>query len=249
MKTVISVASVLACAFSLNAQITATLKTLPDGSNEIRIRNDAAVTLSAYVVSAQMHLVGARNVSRKLPLQLLYADSLVDVAAMPLLPNEERALPSDFLRLRVEPPPAPRPPYGVFEQPIVTAGILADGTVIGDTGLISRMMMRRSTMLLAVETALESLSDAGQHNVPPAWLIEQFRRMALSRFYLLPEQQVGRDLYQSILGKLINLPEQPLGSPFPPTAFVEQETAMLRQRRAALVESRPSLEDAARVRR
>jgi hypothetical protein len=248
MKTAISMAFVLACAFSLDAQITATLTPSNDGSNEIRIRNDAAVSLSAYVISAPMHLVGARNVSRKLPLQLLYADSLVDVAAMPLPPNEERTAPSDYLRLRVEPPPVPRPPYSVFEQPIVIAGIFADGTVIGDTALISRMMMRRSTMLLAVDTALETLSDAGQHNVPPSWLIEQFRRMASRRWYLSPEQQVGHDLYESILGKLINLPDEPLGSPFPPTGFVEQETAMLRQRRTALVESRPSLEDAARIR-
>ncbi len=169
----------------------------------------------------------------------------MDTAVRPLLPNEERTVAESSVLL-VQGPPAGKH-FIVFEKPSVTAGIFAGGATTGDAALLTLLMMRRSNMLLAVDTALETLSGAGRRNVPPGWLIEQFRRMALSRFYLLPEQQVGRDLYQSILGKLINLPDQPLGSPFPPTAFVEQETAMLRQRRATLVESRPSLEDAARI--
>ena len=51
MKTVISVASVLACVFSLDAQITATLNRLPDGLDEVRIRNNSATSLVAFVVA------------------------------------------------------------------------------------------------------------------------------------------------------------------------------------------------------
>jgi len=43
MKTVISLASVLAFAFSLDAQITAVLNHLPNRLPEIRIRNNSAI--------------------------------------------------------------------------------------------------------------------------------------------------------------------------------------------------------------
>jgi hypothetical protein len=108
------------------------------------------------------------------------------------------------------------------------------------------LMLRRSNMLLAVETALEELSHAGRRNVPRGQLIQQFKKMADSvrRWYLPPEQQIGVGVYQSIVGKLVNLAEPQQGSPFPPGDFVERETAILRQQRVTLLESQPSLADA-----
>jgi hypothetical protein len=47
------------------------------------------------------------------------------------------------------------------------------------------------------------------------------------RWYVPPQQKVVRSLYQSIIGKLRNLPEGPVGSPFPPSAFVAAEVATL----------------------
>jgi hypothetical protein len=252
MNAAISLASVLACAFSLDAQITATLNRLPDGSTQVNVRNDAAVSLSAFALS--VNYVSERPTSDA-PI-VVYVDPVIDMfpaanlrvermATGPLLPNQEfTMLPEHMIavsRLGARP---------LFDQPI-TAGIFADGKTTGDTALLSRLMLRRSNMLLAVDTTLESLAEAGRHNVPRDQLIKQFRKMvdSMDRWYVPSEQQVGSRLYQSMIGKLMDLPEVPAGSPFPPTPFVERETAMLTLQRATLSESQPSLAVASMVKR
>jgi hypothetical protein len=170
----------------------------------------------------------------------VYVDTAVDRTAMPLVPNQEYTVPVPS-RFR---PGQPR--EDLFEPPIVTAAIFADGSTTGDPALLRRLILRRCNMLQAVEAALNMLSDAGRHNVPRGQLIERFRKTAdsVNHWYLPLEQQVGRDLYQSIIGKLMNLPEGPLGSPFPPAPFVEEETARLHRQRVSLLDSQPSLADA-----
>jgi len=239
MKTVVSVASVLACAYSLNAQITATLNRFPARSSEIRIRNNPAVSLAAFAIG--MAPVD-RDTPNNAPL-MVYVDTAVDKTAMLLLPNQEYTVP---VPSRFRPG---QPIQDLFEPPIVTAGIFADGATTGDPALLRRLILGRCNMLQAVEVALEMLSDAGRHNVPRRQLIEQFRNMAdsVNHWYLPQEQRVGRSLYQSMIEKLMNLPEGPLGSPFPPTAFVDEETATLNRRRVAVLDSQPSLADAALI--
>jgi hypothetical protein len=250
MYTVISVTPVLACAFSLSAQITVAVNRFHDGlPAEITIRNNSAVGLTAFAITVN-HVARSSTaidpVSHKpfiVHVPPAYVDTAMDTATQPLLPNQQHTFRTGIL-IR------PELPTDVFEQqPIVTAGIFADGTTTGDAALLTKLMLRRSNMLLAVETTLETLSHAGRHNVPRDPLIGQFRKMAdsLNRSYLAPEQQVGRDLYQSIIGKLMNLPEGQVGSPFPPGTFVAQETEMLNRLRFTLMESQPRLADAALI--
>ena len=140
-------------------------------------------------------------------------------------------------------------PRRLLDEPAIAAGIYAEGSTTGDAVLLTRLMFRRSSMLAAVETTFKALSDAGNRNVPREQLIKQFRSMAESvhRWYLPAELRVGHSLYQSMIGKLMNLPQEPLGSAFPPSDFVAQETASLHRQRVALLESQPSLADAAFV--
>jgi hypothetical protein len=229
------VASILACVFSLDAQITAILNHLPDGQDEVRIRNDAATNLVAVVATVKQTPFSASASTAPL---VVYSDPLIELATKSLPSGEERVVMVRGFRDRSG------KRYPLLE-PIVTAGVFADGTTTGDTALLNRLLLRRSNMLLAVETTLEILSDAGRRNIPREGLIGQFKKMvdSLNHWYLPSEQQVGRNLYQSMIGKLMNLPEGPRDSPFPPSTFVEEETAILRQRRIALAESQPSLLD------
>ena len=234
---VIAAASLLACAFSLDAQITATLNHIPNRMPEIRIRNNSAIGLTAFTIRMNPVVRTEENDVAFVD----FFDTAIDAKTTPLLPKEERAVPVT-IRFR-----GGKPIEGLFEEPIVTAGILANGTTTGDAALLTRLIVRRGNQLAAVEMAMEILSDAGRRNVPRDQLIEQFKKMAgsVSHWYLPPEQQVGSSVYQSIVGKLINLPEEPVGSPFPPSTFVAQETAMLNRQRVALMESQPSLADVA----
>ena len=243
MSAVISLASLLACALSVDAQISATLTHRSDGLDDVKIRNDSKISLVAYVVSVA-RVPQNSNVSN--PPWVRYYDPLIEPSVMPLLPGEERAVMSMGMS-----PALNGPGTRFFEEPVVTAGVFTDDTTTGDAALLSGLVLRRSNMLLAVETTLETLSDAGRRNVPRNQLIGEFKKLAdsLRRWYLPPEQQVGLGLYQSIIGKLMNLPDAPFGSAFPPATFVAVETATLMQQRLVLSKSQPSLSDGAVIAR
>src|SRR5258708_29103739 len=211
MKTVVAVASVLAWACSLGAQITA----IPsEDSTAIKIRNDASVSLSAFVIRAPR--------AGHAPL-VVYVDSAIDPTVSPLSPHQERVMMEGQTLL---PPGLPPAKYAIYEQPIVTAGIFADGTTIGDAVLLDRLMLRRCNMLQAVELALEMLSDAGRRNVPRGQLIVQFKKMAgFARHWDVPPgQRVGSDVYQSTVEKLVNLMRQKPGETFTPTSCASATT-------------------------
>jgi hypothetical protein len=228
MKILFRSASVLLAAIPLNAQVTAALNRFPARSPEIEIRNTSTVNLTAFAVS--MDPV-AQGVAGARPF-LVFVDSAVDPDRMLLPPDEKYSIPvtSGFRGGRI---------IDLFEPPITIAAIFEDGSTSGDPALLSRLATRRISMLQAVELACEILSKAGSHNIPPGQLIDQFRTLAdsLNHWYLPPEQQVGRTLYESIVARLKGLEPQPAGSPFPPTAFVEQELQLLIHRRGILLES------------
>jgi hypothetical protein len=186
---------------------------------------------------------------------VFYSDPLVEPSAKPLAAGESRmVLSSDMLCCG---PMARRDAKGrqfvskgsdtdprlYVEGSVVTAGIFEDGTTAGDEFLLARLVTRRSNLLLAVETAIDILLDAGRRNVPREDLIRQFQKMehSMRYWYVPPEQKVASIIYNSIIGKLTNLPPAPAGAPFPPTSFVEEETAILNRHRVTLSQSQPSL--------
>jgi len=249
MKSVTVTSFALACVLSLNAQITAFLKPLPDGSNEVRIRNDAAISVEAFAIRTNetdvVEFERSKRPNRPDAPSTAYVDSIIDEAPARLAPREERVVEEGGV-VQWE----GQKVVLTHTLPIVTAGIFADGTTSGDAELLRRLILRRCNMLQAVETTLDIISDAGRRNVPRDVLVSQFRKMAdsLNRWYVPIEQRVGHDLYQSMMGKLLNLPDEPVGSPFPPDSFVAQETALLNRQRVELLESQPSLAIAAVIR-
>jgi hypothetical protein len=243
MKAFVLVAFAFACV-SLDAQIIGILRDSPNGLQEVIIRNNSTVSLVAFVVSANQ--TPRRSAVPNTPL-VAYFDPLVEPEFKPLTVNEERVVMRKGIGYS-EPARASRENPGgrrLLQEPIGVAGILADGSLTGDPAMLTRLMVRRANMLAAVETSLEILLRAGRRNIPRDQLVAEFQRMVESvrRWYLPPEQQVGQSLYQSIIGKLTNLPEPPLGSAFPPSTFVAEETALLNRQRVILSESQPSLAD------
>jgi hypothetical protein len=238
MKTVFLILSLVACTLSLSAQIASTLNHSAGGLDEVWIQNDSAAELVTFVATVRQEPRSAASSNAPF---VVYSDPLVDPAARPLLPGEKRKVMVMGVAAGID-------LHGrrLLKEPVVTAGIFADGTKTGDEALLTGLVLRRSNMLLAVETALEMLSDAGRRNIPRDQLIEQFRRMADSsrHWYLPPEQQIGIRVYEPIIGKLMSLPQGQVGSPFPPTTFVDQEAAILRQQGIALSESEPNMIDA-----
>jgi hypothetical protein len=225
---------ILACAMPLDAQLSAVLNHVAGRPPEVEIRNDSALNLTAFAIRMEPVDQSAENPA---PF-VFFLDATVDRdRPMPLTPRGTYgiAVPARIRRAQA--------PESLYRAPIVTAGIFADGTTTGEASLIGRLVLRRCNMLQAVELARDMLSAAGRHNVPRAQLVGQFQQMAdsMNHWYLPGEQQVGRSVYQSIVGKLMGLPDMPFGAAFPPTAFVEQELASLSQQRTVLMESQPAL--------
>lgn len=133
---------------SIGAQIRATLDRSAAGVPELRIRNNSDVKLDAFAV--------ALNPTPQAEDQtqfVAFSDPVVDDAAS-LEPGGERVIP---VLQRSRPGKQLK---DLFEPAALAAGIFADGTMAGDPVLLSRIMVRRCNMLLAVETSLEMLSDA-----------------------------------------------------------------------------------------
>src|SRR5437660_12920406 len=100
MKTVISVASALACAFSSEAQITTTLNLLPGRMDEVRIRNNFGTSLVAFAVAGKRAArspgslgEALRNTGRAVEAAVnvqfvMYCDPVIEPSATALHPGE-----------------------------------------------------------------------------------------------------------------------------------------------------------------
>src|SRR5438270_9651365 len=92
MKAVISLAALLGCALSLDAQITAALNRLPDGSIEIRVRNDSPVSSTAFAIKID-HVTGTAMADTRRIVYIdpdtVYVDTAIDTALRALQPHQE----------------------------------------------------------------------------------------------------------------------------------------------------------------
>jgi hypothetical protein len=227
----------LVCAGSLGAQITASLNRAAERPPELEVRNDARASLTAFAVS-----LPRANDAAPDAVIVAFMDAVVDSAPLPLATGQKYSIP---VPSRYRPRQTPE---ALYDGPITMAALFADGSTTGDASLLARLVLRRCNLLQAVELARDVLSAAGRHNMPRAQLTQQFQQLAdsLNHWYLPQEQQVGRGIYQGIVGRLMGLPDQAFGQPFPPTVFVEQEMASLSKQRTVLMESQPGLAEARR---
>jgi hypothetical protein len=115
MKALISVASVLACAFLLDAQISTTLKPLPDGSTQFRITNDTAVDLTAFAIS-----VNETNGVIENGRLIVYEDAAIDAASAPVLPHQQGLVEAGLCVMPLNRKGA----CTAFGQPIVLANLI-----------------------------------------------------------------------------------------------------------------------------
>src|SRR5437763_1567836 len=104
MNNMISVAFALACAVALEAQITTTLSHLPDGADEIGLRNNSATSLVASVVAGKRAIAVAASPAEALrnaapaadpentATLIVYSDPLIEPAKPPLPASEERVI-------------------------------------------------------------------------------------------------------------------------------------------------------------
>jgi hypothetical protein len=220
----------LVLVLAVHGQISTVAKRLPSGASTIEVRSEGAVALSAVVIRYQ--LAGQEGAFYQ------YFDELTDAAP----PKTEFVVELPYT--------LPRDGKGripALAGSIANAAILPDGTASGEPELIRRLILRRANLLQAVEASLDMIAAAGRHNTSRSRMIADFKRMADSvhRWYLPEEQQTGFRVYQSIVGKLTNMVDGPVGTAFPPNEFVEQETAALNRQRTVLMASQPSLADVA----
>jgi hypothetical protein len=98
MRTALQFASIITCAISVQAQISAVVKTFPARGPEIEIRNDSSVNLTAFAVSMAPVARGAADGA---PF-LVYVDTAFD--------GDRQAMP---YQLKTAMPPPPGQEYGV----------------------------------------------------------------------------------------------------------------------------------------
>ena len=254
MKSAFELVYVLICIAPSQAQLTVATRINDDGATEFKLKNASSQAVAAFAVTAKS------IPPQDGPTFLTYQDPAIDQSTAPISPGEERTLPpvtifcapdvkrshteivKDIERTRTD-KEYRRQLMCRLDQPVIAA-VFADGSATGDPVLLERLKLRRSNMLLAIDTSTETLSRAGRRNVPRDQLITEFKNLAdaSNRWYLPEEQRIGGRIYRSIVAKLMKLPPPELGQAFPPTDFVEQETAALARQRLAIMQSPPTLE-------
>ena len=92
MRTLISLAALFGFALSLDAQINAVLNRLSDGSIEVRVRNDAAVSSTAFAFKVDhANRSGEADTRRVVYLDPDTVDTATDTTLQALQPNQEHS--------------------------------------------------------------------------------------------------------------------------------------------------------------
>jgi hypothetical protein len=206
------------------APITIALDQSDSARPGFKVKNTAAVTVTAFVASFDLPAPpGPKRV--KLVGRKLYDAATEPLAAKPIAPNQEVSSPLYFGKM------GPRP------EVKLEAVLFADGTSWGDPAWIRRILLRRKYMEKSLKTSIAELADAAIRGAARDEVIGGFQSSLDSEQAAAagPDEQVCiRSVRGVVLRNLRQVTQKPDGTQIPTKEVLLRQIDSLRIRLTAL---------------